>query len=98
MDLTQLFAQIDAVSAVAIVAMVIAVVEFLKKLFSKDWQSAAYILAAGVVGVIGGLLLGTNLVYSAILGLAASGVYKLASVAGTITPEKAAENTTKKTK
>ena len=81
MELEQIFSQIDAVAAVAIVAMVVAVIELLKRLFQKDWQAAAYIVAAGVVGVLGGLLLGTNLIYAAILGLAASGVYKLAQTA-----------------
>ena len=81
MDLTQVFNQIDPVSAVAIVAMVVAVVEFMKKLFKKEWQGAAYIFASGAVGVLGGLLLGTNLIYAGILGFAASGVYKLAQTA-----------------
>ena len=81
MDLTQVFSQIDPVSAVAIVAMVVAVVEFMKKLFKKEWQGAAYIFASGAVGVLGGLLLGTNLIYAGILGFAASGVYKLAQTA-----------------
>lgn len=81
MDLTQIFNQIDAVAAVAIVAMVVAVIELLKRLFQKDWAAATYIVAAGVVGVLGGMLLGTNLVYAGILGLAASGVYKLAQTA-----------------
>ena len=81
MDLTQVFNQIDPISAVAIVAMVVAVVEFMKKLFKKEWQGAAYIFASGAVGVIGGLLLGTNLIYAGILGFAASGVYKLAQTA-----------------
>lgn len=81
MDLTQIFNQIDPISAVAIVAMVVAVVEFMKKLFKKEWQGAAYIFASGAVGVLGGLLLGTNLIYAGILGFAASGVYKLAQTA-----------------
>ena len=81
MDLTQIINQIDPVSAVAIVAMVVAVVEFMKKLFKKEWQGAAYIFASGAVGVLGGLLLGTNLIYAGILGFAASGVYKLAQTA-----------------
>lgn len=81
MELEQIFSQIDAVAAVAIVAMVVAVVEFMKKLFKKEWQGAAYIFASGAVGVLGGVLLSTNLVYAAILGLAASGVYKLAQTA-----------------
>ena len=81
MELEQIFSQIDPVSAVAIVAMVVAVVEFMKKLFKKEWQGAAYIFASGAVGVLGGLLLGTNLIYAGILGFAASGVYKLAQTA-----------------
>ena len=84
MELEQIFNQIDAVAAVAIVAMVVAVIELLKRLFAKEWQAATYIVAAGVVGVLGGLLLGANLIYAGILGLAASGVYKLAQTAGTI--------------
>lgn len=81
MDITEIINQIDPISAVAIVAMVVAVVEFMKKLFKKEWQGAAYIFASGVVGVLGGLLLGTNLIYAGILGFAASGVYKLAQTA-----------------
>ena len=81
MDITEIVNQIDPVSAVAIVAMVVAVVEFMKKLFKKEWQGAAYIFASGAVGVLGGLLLGTNLIYAGILGFAASGVYKLAQTA-----------------
>ena len=81
MDITEIINQIDPISAVAIVAMVVAVVEFMKKLFKKEWQGAAYIFASGAVGVVGGLLLGTNLIYAGILGFAASGVYKLAQTA-----------------
>ena len=81
MDLSQIINQIDPIAAVAIVAMVVAVVEFMKKLFKKEWQGAAYIFASGAVGVLGGLLLGTNLIYAGILGFAASGVYKLAQTA-----------------
>lgn len=81
MDITEIINQIDPVSAVAIVAMVVAVVEFMKKLFKKEWQGAAYIFASGAVGVLGGLLFGTNLIYAGILGFAASGVYKLAQTA-----------------
>ena len=81
MDITEIINQIDPISAVAIVAMVVAVVEFMKKLFKKEWQGAAYIFASGAVGVLGGLLLGTNLIYAGILGFAASGVYKLAQTA-----------------
>lgn len=84
MDLAQIINQIDPVSAVAIVAMVVAVVEFMKKLFKKEWTSAVYIFAAGTVGALAGLMLGTNVVYAGILGLAASGVYKLANVFGQI--------------
>lgn len=86
MDLTQIINQIDTVSAVAIVAMVVAVVEFIKLLFKKEWASAVYIFAAGTVGALAGLMLGTNVIYSGILGLAASGVYKLANVFGQINP------------
>lgn len=95
MDLTQIINQIDPVSAVAIVAMVVAVVEFMKKLFKKEWQGAVYIFAAGTVGALAGLMLGTNIIYSGILGLAASGVYKLANVFGQInsTTESAATKT-----
>lgn len=96
MDLTQIFNQIDAVSAVAIVAMVVAVVEFIKKLFKKEWASAVYIFAAGTVGALAGLMLGTNIIYSGILGLAASGVYQLANVFGRINP--ATESVATKTK
>ena len=81
MDITEIINQIDPIAAVAIVAMVVAVVEFMKKLFKKEWQGAAYIFASGAVGVLGGLLLGTNLIYAGILGFAASGVYKLAQTA-----------------
>ena len=92
MDLTQIINQIDPVSAVAIVAMVVAVVEFMKKLFKKEWASAVYIFAAGAVGALAGLMLGTNIIYSGIL---ASGVYKLANVFGQInsTTESAAAKT-----
>lgn len=84
MDITEIVNQIDPIAAVAIVAMVVAVVEFMKKLFKKEWQGAAYIFTSGAVGALAGLMLGTNIVYSGILGLAASGVYKLANVFGQI--------------
>lgn len=99
MDLTQIFNQIDPVSAAAIVAMVVAVVEFIKLLFKKEWASAVYIFAAGAVGALAGLMLGTNIIYSGILGLASSGVYKLANVFGQInstTESAAAKSKTKK--
>lgn len=95
MDITEIINQIDPIAAVAIVAMVVAVVEFLKKLFKKEWASAVYIFAAGTVGALAGLMLGTNIIYSGILGLAASGVYQLANVFGRIssTTESAATKT-----
>ena len=96
MDITEIINQIDPVSAVAIVAMVVAVVEFIKLLFKKEWASAVYIFAAGAVGALAGLMLGANIIYSGILGLAASGVYQLANVFGRISsPTESAATKTK---
>lgn len=98
MDITEIINQIDPVSAVAIVAMVVAVVEFIKLLFKKEWASAVYIFAAGAVGALAGLMLGTNIIYSGILGLASSGVYKLANVFGQINSTTESAATKSKTK
>lgn len=98
MDITEIINQIDPVSAVAIVAMVVAVVEFIKLLFKREWASAVYIFAAGAVGALAGLMLGTNIIYSGILGLAASGVYQLANVFGRINSTTESAATKSKTK
>lgn len=90
MDITSIFSQIDSVAAVAIVAMVVAVVELVKNLCDKNWRGALIIFVSGVVGLLGGLALGANLIYSAVLGFAASGVYKLAQ---TVSSQKRVEPT-----
>lgn len=90
MDLTQVFNQIDSVAAMAIVAMVVAVVELVKNLCDKNWRGALIIFVSGIVGLLGGLALGANLVYSLVLGFAASGVYKLAQ---TVRPKQKVETT-----
>ena len=91
MDITPIFNQIDSVTAVAIVAMVVAVVELVKNLCDKNWRGALIIFVSGVVGLLGGFALGANPVYSLVLGFAASGVYKLAQ---TVSPEQKVETTT----
>ena len=90
MDMTSIFSQIDSVAAVAIVSMVVAVVELVKNLCDKNWRGALIIFVSGVVGLLGGLALGANLIYSAVLGFAASGVYKLAQ---TVRPKQKVEST-----
>lgn len=80
MDISMIINQIDPISALAISAMTVAVVELIKRIFKHEWEAVAYIVASGIVGVLVGLLLHVNPVFACVLGFAASGVYKLGQV------------------
>lgn len=80
MDISAIVNQVDPISALAITAMTVAVVELIKRIFKHEWEAVAYIVASGIVGVLVGLLLNVDPVYACILGFAASGVYKLGQV------------------
>lgn len=78
MDISSVLNQISPVNTVVVLALVIAVTEVFKLLVNKDYKRAGYIVVAGLTGLVAGLLLQTNLIYTTILGLSASGLYKLA--------------------
>lgn len=58
---------------------VVGTVEFIKRLFAKDFQTATIIAGAAVVGAVGGHFLGIPLYQGLIIGLEGSGVITAAS-------------------
>lgn len=79
----------EIVSATAFIgAVIVAIVELLKALNSKDYKTAVTIFVAGVVGgVIGGIdihigIENISVAQGVLIGLASSGAYKVASKIG----------------
>lgn len=64
--------------------VIIAVVEFMKRLKESDWYGAGIILAAGIIGALVGQshLEGLDLVTGIVSGLSAAGIVKTAQAIG----------------
>lgn len=69
---------IDALTAAILTGLVAGVVELIKRIFDKDWRATATIIAAALVGGLGGLVFGTNFLVGMVFGLAASGYITIA--------------------
>jgi hypothetical protein len=74
----------EATQSAIVTALVIAVVQVVKYIKAKDWESLLTIASAVVVGVIAGLLgiEGLNTVTGAIAGFTAVGAVTVASKIG----------------
>ncbi len=70
--------ELDPVIATVMLGMVAGVVELIKRLFDKDWRSAAIIAGSGTAGALTALLLSVNPLIGAVVGLAASGYITIA--------------------
>lgn len=70
-----------------VTAMVVGIVEFIKRLQLKDFYAAITILAAAGVGALAGVLgiEGINVATGIVVGLAASGLVTVASKVSTAT-------------
>lgn len=73
---------LDPVAAAILLGVVAGVIELIKRLFDKDWRSAAIITGAGVTGALVGLLISINPLIGAVVGLAASGYITIAQNIG----------------
>lgn len=69
---------LDAVAAAILLGMVAGVIEFIKRLFDKDWRAAIIIAGAGITGALVGLLISVNPLIGAVVGLSASGYITIA--------------------
>lgn len=66
---------------------IIGTVELVKRLFSKDYQSATIIVGAAIVGALVGPQVGLTWLAGAIMGLQGSGIITTASyISGVKTP------------
>ncbi len=70
--------ELDPVIVTVMLGMVAGVVELIKRLFDKDWRSAAIIAGSGTAGALTALLLSVNPLIGAVVGLAASGYITIA--------------------
>lgn len=70
--------ELDPVIATVMLGMAAGVVELIKRLFDKDWRSAAIIAGSGTAGALTALLLSVNPLIGAVVGLAASGYITIA--------------------
>lgn len=73
---------IEPIAAVVMLGMVAGSVELIKRIFDKDWRSAAIILCAGIVGALVALPFAINPLIGAVVGLAASGYITIAQNIG----------------
>ena len=68
---------LDAMTAVVITGMVMGASELIKRLFAKDWQTAAIIFVSALIGGIAGAFLGLMPLQGIAFGLSASGYITL---------------------
>lgn len=61
---------------------VVGTMEFIKRLFDKDFKTASIILGASVVGALVGHSLGSTWLVGALMGLGGSGIITTASYIG----------------
>lgn len=73
---------LDAVTSVVLTGLVMGGVELIKRIFSKDWEAVAIILAASIIGGLAGMAMGVNYLAGVAFGLAASGYVTLAQNLG----------------
>ena len=73
---------IDSTSAVILLGMVAGVVEFVKRIFDKDWRAVVTIAGAGAAGALVSLAIAINPLLGAVIGLAASGYITIAQNIG----------------
>ena len=68
---------LDATTAVVITGMVMGASELIKRLFAKDWQTAAVIAVSALIGGVSGAFLGLMPLQGIAFGLSASGYITL---------------------
>ena len=73
---------LDAMTAVILGGLCMGTVEFIKRLFDKDWKAAVTIFVCGLVGGLAGMAMGINMLQGIAYGLAATGYITLAQNIG----------------
>lgn len=73
---------LDAMTALVLTGLVMGGVELVKRLSAKDWTAAGVILAAAVIGCLGGMWMGVDPLKGMAYGLAASGYVSLVQNVG----------------
>lgn len=73
---------LDAMTAVILGGLCMGTVEFIKRLFDKDWKAAVTIFCCGIVGGLAGMAMGINMLQGIAYGLAATGYITLAQNIG----------------
>ena len=73
---------LDAMTAVILGGLCMGTVEFIKRLFDKDWKAAVTIFACAIVGGLAGLAMGITVLQGIAYGLAATGYITLAQNVG----------------
>lgn len=73
---------LDAITSVVLTGLVMGGVELVKRLFAKDWQAAAIIVVASLIGGFAGMAMGVAFLTGVAFGLAASGYVTLAQNLG----------------
>lgn len=69
---------LSTLATVVLTGLVAGGVEFIKRLFDKDWRAAVTIIVASLIGGLGGLVFGVDFVVGMVFGLATSGYITIA--------------------
>ena len=73
---------LDTMTAIILGGLCMGTVEFIKRLFDKDWRAAVIIFACAIVGGLAGMAMGINMLQGIAYGLAATGYITLAQNVG----------------
>lgn len=73
---------LSTLATVVLTGLVAGGVEFVKRLFDKDWRAAATIVVAALIGGAGSLVFGVNFLVGMVFGLATSGYITIAQNVG----------------
>lgn len=73
---------LSTLATVVLTGLVAGGTELIKRLFDKDWRAAVTIVVAAIIGGLGGLVFGANLLVGMVFGLAASGYVTIAQNIG----------------
>lgn len=68
--------------AIILSGFVMGGVELVKRLYEKDWETAAIIVVASLLGGFGGLYFGLDFITGMVFGLSSSGIITLAQNIG----------------
>ncbi len=75
----ELLSILNPVAVLVVITATMGATELIKRLFKRDWQASATIVASAVVGSLIALPVGIAWYYGLVLGLGASGLITIAS-------------------